>query len=312
MFSSQSSHQVNFLNDNSGSKHLKRKRFYWPHEIEQEELSDEIESVHDNIQNDDSNSISSTDSSSVSSSSSAGIKAHKIKHGHKILITEEKINEAMHDLQLEIDRIDSADNALCQDPLDDNSEKEDTDQADTKMFLVSSELKSKLKEFYKQEMLKYSGLKKVNNHSNNLQVVLWSPPNPLSSLSTLSNSSFISSSSSEDDSNSSSSNKTFTNNHQSAYKVEEPPCEDRSVSKKKTLKRKFSQLNKITIEEICVNGVRQSQKSSQPIFYLVDEDESEEPEAEHSQILNQQQEKKSDNVKIVECPDSFDEESMDF
>lgn len=136
----------------------------------------DIHNQHDS----NSNSSSSSYESNVSSASSSSIgscKLNKIKHGHKILITEEKMTDALRDLQLELNSM-TDDAAMSEMKSQTNAnannrtfvgnnedydfeESEDNDMSPSSIRL-SEELKSKLKEYNKSSLNLLSGLNPLN------------------------------------------------------------------------------------------------------------------------------------------------------
>jgi hypothetical protein len=137
----------------------------------------DIQNQHDS----NSNSSSSSYESNVSSASSSSIgscKLNKIKHGHKILITEEKMTDALRDLQLELNSM-TDDAAMSEMKSQTNAnannrtfvgnnedydfeESEDNDDMSPSSIRLSEELKSKLKEYNQSSLNLLSGLNPLN------------------------------------------------------------------------------------------------------------------------------------------------------
>jgi hypothetical protein len=324
---------------------LKRKRFVkdWPNNYNNdnnsfyEDLNNKNESSEDDDDADsnyDSNladaaSDSGSNHSVVSTSSSGNsfvIKANKIKHGHKILVTEEKMTEALKDLQIEIDNIESeppvsAEKLVPEPPNQDLTFDEDDEETGEKIdkqqngIYISDELKKKLNELkYRNMMMATSdvlksganGLNPFFESPNNMQLVVWAPPAP-----------FPCARSDPDDDESGDEVNTSINSNCSTlpdmsdvcdstsnfYKVEEPS--DSSASKKNRLKRKFSQLNKIQIEEMPpLNSQPLNGQKPAATFYLVDYDEEastkDDKESTHQPETSKGKEGDSSSVKIVD------------
>jgi hypothetical protein len=293
---------------------------------EEEEDDDDAHSNYDSNLADvmtDSGSNHSAVSVSSSSSGSFLMKPCKIKHGHKILVTEEKINEALKDLQIEIDNIESDQKepttmststalstiASKQRSFDfnyqDDENEFDDEQQQQAGILISDELKKKLHEFRYQNMLMASsgslnnsrGCPSLDIDARQMQLVLWSPQpavpcfepseDEIEAQDEL-NSSFNSNTSTLPDMAEAvggslgrvASSLSLAN----SYKVEEP-CD---LNKKNRLKRKFSQLNKIQIEEMMLNSNQavnnnSAQATPSATFYLVDDNDDAHGEVEESE-----------------------------
>ena len=257
---------------NTKSK-LKRKRFAKDGAIYNKKELNELDDTETEKYNSSSRSSTSSDSSLV-------LKATKIKHGQKMLITEDKMSEALKDLQIEIEHL-KYEEVKSVDMLPKSSnqgvdhDQEDTDDelAGENGIIISNELKAKLNEYQYQNMLIAAGRLKedklIKFDKNKMQLMIWSPPPPLSSLA----SNVLSEES--DDESTTSTYSTFlpidVNGELVSnpfYKVEEPS--DSIQSKKNRLKRKYSQVNKINIEEMINNSMPVIENKT--TFYLVDEE----------------------------------------
>lgn len=253
---------------------LKRKRIHvkhsapsaWPpnsisnSDIEEEDSLDE---------SNDENSNSST-SSSVVSTSSGSVSLKPIKHGHKILVTEEKMSNALKDLQIEVGKdtgmMQTSDKKNIIFDIYSSDEEEENENEEMKKqsgFLISDELKNTLRDYNSSEnyfLKQMKHEKSVNFNLNKMQLIPWSPG--ISNFEEESDS-FSSSSSSSSESSLSPNDKNST-----FYKVEEP-SEINSKEKNK-LKRKFSQLNKICIEEVTDSETPMGLDTN---FYLVEQED---------------------------------------
>ena len=347
---------------NSSKSNNKRKRFLkeWPDCYNDEDFLDSESNLKDTLNDDsssNSNSSALSGSSNSTNSSSYGLRANKIKHGHKILVTEDKMSEALRDLQIEIDQIQDTNFAAkpktepqvkvdfdleLEEDLEGEKEKEANGA-----ILISNELKAKLREYSYEDFLLKTQMKKsqqVDSDMNKLQVVLYSPiigkpplsqpdesdkdesvtfhiedsediakitsapltyrnnmmhSSELTNHSNSSCSSYSGSGSSGEESMSASS--TFP---AQTYKVEEPPSEF-NVNRK--LKRKFSQLNKILIEEMSSNN-QQVSSSNLPNFYLVDDEDSEKLEQPKQTLSSESVNKLTSGLNIEEISSNESEE----
>lgn len=269
----------------------------------------------------DSNSNSSTSSSIISiSSGKIALKPTKIKHGHKIIVTEEKMSDALRDLQIEMDSMPIQSNSnqeqniffdICSNSSSGSSDEEEENKNSSGIYL-SEELKNKLREYDQQTYFLNSSIKhekSVDFDLNKMQVIPWTPkPSiPLSDLEE-ENSGNSSSSSSETSLNSISGDNITT------YKVQEPSEANNRPAKNK-LKRKFSQLNKITIEEIDtkLNSTKTDSSEIKSSFYLVDETDQDQDLRKNSQYFGTggRTEKPNSSLQISEVTDD-EEEKMDI
>jgi hypothetical protein len=361
---------------------LKRKRFVkdWPNTYNNENNSyyDDLNSKNDDSDNDDDNAdVESSHSNLANAASDSGsnhstgsssansfvMKKCKIRHGHKMLITEEsKMSEALKDLQIEIDNIESEPPAVLSsssnasravepafkhhDVAFDNEDADDENDTTTSGILISNELKKKLSEFkYKNILMATSddlrGRSAFNPYfdtSNNMQLVVWAPPAPLPCPDDAAAESEEQTTEDEVNTSINSNSSTLPDMSEmtsssvaSLYKVEEPT--DSATSKKNRLKRKFSQLNKIQIEEMQqqplntqpLNAAQlKSQQLPSATFYLIDyEDEIAKDTDSAKDSANKDTPVDSSGVKIVDVtiteaetvkplPQNSSEETMDL
>jgi hypothetical protein len=304
------------LNNIQNEKILKRKRFFnigdgndfnnfrqddendIDEDLDEDEEIEELALDDNNSNKSDSSSTSSNNSTSTLSTSSVvpvlKIKKSKIKHGHKVLILEDNnMSEALNHLQIEVDNDEENKSHVNHKlPLLHSSnsiedEENDEDQENESAFIISDQLKKTLKTY--QNYDEYLLSKVSNEQNNNLQLILWRPPptfqvddeNDPTAEELFSSAKSIPSTSKTIPS------KNTTNdsmNELNYYTVEEPI--DQTKSQKCHLKRSYSQVSKISIEELKhLNNISNTSQSisanhhhflngapnHQVQFYLVDE-----------------------------------------
>lgn len=271
---------------------------------------DEIEELFlddNNSNRSDSSSTSSNNSISTSSTSSSAapiikIKKSKKKHGHKIMILEDSnMSDALNHLQIEVDDDDENDSLkshvlinnhhkLSLPPSSNSIEDEDDDEYQendpSSNFIMSDQLKQTLKNYKNYD--EYVLSKVSNEQNNNLQLILWQPPPviPLDDENDPTSESLFTSTKPIIPSTTKviPSNITDDSNQLNYYTVEEPI--EYTKSQKSHLKRSFSQVSKISIEELKhlnnISNTSQQVNASnhhfmnvpsnhQVQFYLVDE-----------------------------------------
>jgi len=308
----------------------------------------------DEMYNDEESSNSSYSSSksnstegSCFSSSSSTLSVKKTHHGHKVHIAEQKMSDALSRLQIDQIQVESPvpveqqdvqiegeleerpstkSHRTIIDNLDDSDEFElGDDNVDTGNIVVSNELKQKLKEFKFEDFLinnlnKNHQPSEIDSKLKNMQVMLWLPKNSSSLASQIDENDSKSSNLSYSSSDSNTSTIIPNDNSTSSirYKVEEPS--DASSREKSKLKRSFSQVNRISIEELKPNhfnpffiekfGVREGKQSedtdkihSSVQFYLVDEEVDKKSNELTSKNINS-------SLNITELDN--DEETMEF
>lgn len=293
---------------------LKRKRLHNYNQV-CENLSDGEEAIVESLHDCSSNSSSSSSVSTSSSTGSFTFKLNKVQNGHKLLITEETMSNALKDLCMESEMC-SNENAKSLIPFESINDHDDGDEPDECPCVIqlSDELKSKLKEYNNTNL--FSNLA---HNQNNMQLVIWSPRVELRSnldndadcesgsdidLSS-SDASLPSSSSTDSLKNKASTTSKTTTEQSTAYKIEEPL----DSHAKNKLKRKYSQLNKISIEELATS----KHDRDKPSFYLVDQFESATGSGDDSQnLIYLNQTKTSSNVKITEIVNHDASEPMDI
>jgi hypothetical protein len=264
--------------------------------------------------NSSSSSSNSTEGSCISSSSST-FSIKKTHNGHKVLITEQKMSDALNHLQIdqnkaksqipieqqdsqieELEETTSAkSNRTIIDNLDDSDEFSD-ETVENGNIVVSNELKQKLREFKLEDFLmtnlnKIQQPNEIDSKAKSMQLMVWLPKNTFSKTDENSSKSSILSDSSSDSFTSTSvpNDENQTSSSAVKYKVEEPS--DANSTKKSQLKRSFSQVNRISIEELKPNHInpflikkfgetksKESDKNPSSVqFYLVDEDVDKKP-----------------------------------
>lgn len=301
----------NQLNDKllllkSNVKH-KRKRVFPSPNPHCNSDNDEFEGYsNDDYDDEDSNSSST----SYCSETSTILRKNKIKHGQKLLITEEKMADALNHLQIEMDCsarsepidqfIDNSNvnndnnnyNDVCYDNVFDDEDSDDSDiernsSNEQDSIYFTEELKKRLKEFEMYDRLKLETLVKHNNMelipytgskviieevSELDRTITDSPPMTASSSSSSSIDTSLNSNLFTSETNQSVfGQKSDKLNPLNYYRVEEPV--DYKLKENK-LKRTYSELSRISIEELK-NDPASANVQSKPQFYLVDEDNNE-------------------------------------
>lgn len=275
---------------------------------ENDEDSDEY--LEENDQDDASSSKSDSPSStaslsseSITSDSSAStkpksttsqlirLKKRKGSQSHKVIILEDnKVSEALKDLQIEVDSDDNLDKSpkfLSQqitiskndDQIDEENEK--NDELKNRNILISDQLKHSLKEYQNFDEFILSKMKSKVSEPNKLQLILWQPPPPPASPSPRFQSENTGHTKSKFNINNfgNDSADRKRENELNFYTVEEPV--ETKKSEKNSLKRSFSQVSKISIEELkSFNNARGSQILNTP-EYLVDLNDELEHNSKH-------------------------------